>query len=127
MNFYGSIVLQAPQIVQMYIELDLALFGGRRDYIWSQFKEFTAVAMKEADFGNVSNMSVMTDNAENYGYNTSYYTQLYQQVQGNERIIWQKWLQKTQALFLVSFSPLKLAEKDTWDYILKRYLTIFFR
>jgi len=127
MTFWGDVLLRNPQSIKMYIELDLALFFGNRDYIWQQFSEFTAMAMKEGDLGSVSNMQVLTDNAENYGFQSSYYTILYNQVDGNERFFWNKWMKKVNALFLVNFAPLKLTDFDVWDFKLKRYLTLFFR
>ena len=127
MNFWGSVFLNNPQRVSFYIQLDLQLFGGKRDYIWQQFQEFTAMAFKEGDFANLSNMQVLTDNAENYGYQSEYYTQLYQQYNGSERFFWNKWMKKTTARFLTSFSPIRLQDFEIWDYKLKRYLVIFFR
>lgn len=127
MFFWGEIYLANPKIIQFYIELELALVGGKRDYIWPQFSEFTAIAMKEGDNSNTSTMLVLTDNAENYGYQSSYYSILYSQVEGNQRFFWQKFLQRPTALFLTTMSPIKLQNFDIWDYKLRRNLILFFR
>ena len=103
------------------------MFGGNRDYIWNQFNEFTATAHKENDLSQAANMTVLTDNAENYGYQSEFYTVLYSQVDGNERFFWQRWLKRTIAKFLVQASLFKLRDFDAWDYKLQRYLTLFFR
>jgi hypothetical protein len=127
MSFWGEVFLQNPKVVQFYIELELALIGGKRDYIWPQFSEFCAIAMKEGDHSSVSTMLVLTDNAENYGYQSSYYSVLYSQIDGNQRFFWQKFLQRPTALFLTTLAPIKLLDFDIWDYKLKRTLCLFFR
>jgi hypothetical protein len=127
MIFWGEIYLRNPTSIQFFIELNLALVGGRRDYIWSQYSEFTAIAMKEGDHSNASTMMVLTDNAENYGYQSSYYSILYSQVEGNQRFFWQKFLQRPTALFLTTMTPIKLLNYNIWDYKLKRNLILFFR
>jgi hypothetical protein len=127
MNFWGQIFLDHPTSIQFYIELDLALVGGKRDYIWSQFSEFTAIAMKEGDNANASTMMVLTDNAENYGYQSSQYSILYANVDANQRYFWQKFLQRPVARFLTTLSPIKLLNFDIWDYKLRRTLILFFR
>jgi hypothetical protein len=125
-DYYGQIYLLNPYTTAFWIELDLLLFGGNRDYIWNQFNQFTAIAKKENDQCNISNMMVLTDNAENYGYLNAY-TMLYNQYDAKERFYWQKWLKKSNALFLTSFNPQKLRDYPVWDINLVRYLTLFFR
>jgi hypothetical protein len=83
--------------------------------------------MKEGDHSNASTMMVLTDNAENYGYQSSYYSILYSQVEGNQRFFWQKFLQRPTALFLTTMTPIKLLNYNIWDYKLKRNLILFFR
>lgn len=130
MSFLGTYLLNEnlDQRPNVYIELDLALFGGKRDYIWKQFEFFTAVAYKQNDYAQATNIQVFSDNAETYGYNNNNpFSLLYNCFNTKEEYVWQKWLQRTTAKFLMSFSPFKLEAFDIWDYKLNRYLTLFFK
>jgi hypothetical protein len=135
-EFYSQIYLKNPKSVRFWIEFDLALFGGKRDYIWEQFNHVCAAAYKEKDYPKISSMMVLCDACDNKGYGNVKNFLLYNCYNGEERFFWQKFVKKTLAQFLITLCPLASSknflvynylDEKTWDINLNRYLTIYFK
>lgn len=136
-NYYSQILLNNPTSVRFWIEFDLLLFGGKRDYIWDQFKHICATTYKEADFPKISNQMVLCNACDNAGYGNVKNFLLYNRYNGEERYFWQKFVKKTLANFYISFCPLAsstyynqnflFSSTPVWDINLRRYLTIYWK
>lgn len=134
-DYYSRIFLRYPKQTRFWIEFDLALYGGKRDYIWEQFNHMCASAYKEGDFPKITNMMVLSDACDNKGYGNVRNFLLYNCYNGEERFFWQKFVKKTLAQFLITLSPLATSDffdnfakqEKVWDVNLNRYLTLYFK
>jgi hypothetical protein len=130
--FWVNVLLQHPN-AEFFIKLDLLLYGGKRDYIWQQFKYISAVTAKRGDYAKISNQLVLCDAVDNYGYEGASWHLLYSRYNGEEHALWRKFVKKTIAGFLVSFNPLEVqwerrpTDPTIWDLNLTRYLTLYFK
>jgi hypothetical protein len=129
--FWVNVLLQHPN-AEFFIKLDLLLYGGKRDYIWQQFKYISAVTAKRGDHAKISNQLVLCDAVDNYGYEGASWHLLYSRYNGEEHALWRKFVKKTIAGFLVSFNPLEVQWENSndasiWDLNLTRYLTLYFK
>jgi hypothetical protein len=121
--------------VRMWIEFDLALLGGKRDYIWQQFNHICASVYKEGDFPKITNFMILCDACDNKGFGNVKNFLLYNCYNGEERFFWQKFVKKTLAKFLITLSPLATSDRydslnyrpKVWDFNLNRYFTIYWK